>query len=101
LDLTDLNLQQRTWAIRISRLGIVARGVVFIIIGFFFIQAARQYNPNQAMGLDGALQTLAQQPHGKLLLGLVAFGLLAYGIYQGIQAKYRRFPNFNPASKYS
>jgi uncharacterized membrane protein YidH (DUF202 family) len=91
LDLHELNPQQETWAVRISRLGIAARGVVFSLIGFFLIQAARKFDPNQAKGIDGALQSLAQQPYGKFLLGIVALGLIAYGIYLWIQARYRRF----------
>jgi hypothetical protein len=40
--------------------------------------------------LDGALQSLAQQPYGPLLLGIVALGFVAYGIHMGVQARYRR-----------
>ena len=42
-------------------------------------------------GLDGALQTLAQQPYGKILLGIVALGLVAYAIYMIVQSRYRSF----------
>ena len=74
----------------ISRFGLAARGVVFCIIGFFLIQAARQSDASQAQGLGEALQTLAQQPYGAWLLGIVALGLIAYGIYMVMQARYRR-----------
>ncbi|GHO43354.1 hypothetical protein KSX_15170 [Ktedonospora formicarum] len=42
------------------------------------------------MGLDGALQVLAQQPFGAILLGVVAFGLFSYGVYSFVEARYRR-----------
>lgn len=90
LDLSEVDRKQQDRIIAISRFGIAARGIVFAIIGFFVIQAARQSNPNQVRGLDGALQSLAQQPFGKILLGIVALGLVAYGIYMFVQAKYRR-----------
>lgn len=90
LDLGRMSQQQKTWAIRISRIGIAARGIVFVLIGSFLIQAARQYDPSKAKGTDGALHALAQQPFGKVLLAIVALGLIAYGIYMGIQARYRR-----------
>ncbi|WP_013323071.1 DUF1206 domain-containing protein [Gloeothece verrucosa] len=90
LDLRPLRPQQQKWVIRIGQMGMSARGIVFMIIGFFLIQAARQYDPQQAKGLDGALQTLAQQPFGKVVLGLVALGLVAYGSYAIIQSRYRR-----------
>lgn len=90
LDLTELDSKQETWAVRISRIGITARGIVFVMLGFFLIQASVQYDPEKARGLDGALQTIAQQPFGKILLGLMAIGLIAYGVYMWIQARYRR-----------
>ncbi len=90
LKLHQMSSTEETWATRISRFGIAARGVVFVIIGFFLIQAARQSDASQARGLDGALETLARQPYGPWLLGIVALGLVAYAIYMWVQAKYRR-----------
>jgi uncharacterized membrane protein YidH (DUF202 family) len=90
LNLSEMSPQQEVWAVRISRLGITARGIVFVLIGFFLIQAAKQFNPNQAKGLDGVLLEIAQRPHGQILLALVAIGLVAYGIYMLVQARYRR-----------
>ena len=69
---------------------LAARGVVFGLIGLFLIQAALQHNPEQAGGLDEALQALARQGHGRLLLGVVAVGLVAYGSYMLLIAWYRR-----------
>lgn len=90
MKLREMSPTEETWATRIGRFGEAARGIVFAIIGFFLLQAARQSDPNQARGLDGALQALAQQPYGPWLLGIVALGLVAYGIHMGVQARYRR-----------
>ncbi|EAZ88973.1 DUF1206 domain-containing protein [Crocosphaera chwakensis] len=95
LNLIDLDANQQKWIIRISRFGIAARGVIFLIIGGFFLQASRQYDPSEAKGLDGVLQTLARQPYGKVLLGIVALGLIAYAIYLFVQARYRQIPASN------
>ncbi|HEX8820331.1 MAG TPA: DUF1206 domain-containing protein [Archangium sp.] len=76
---------------RISKLGILARGVVFVMLGTFLVQAALTANPRRARGLDGALETLAAQPHGDLLLALAAAGLVAYAVYMALEARYRRF----------
>ncbi|MGB5636667.1 MAG: DUF1206 domain-containing protein, partial [Waterburya sp.] len=70
--------------------GIAARGVVFVMIGFFVLQAAHQYNPEKVKGLDGALLTLTQQPFGKALLALMALGLVSYSVYLLLKARYRR-----------
>ena len=90
LNLNELNSEQEDWLVNISRFGIAARGVVFVMIGFFILQAAHQYNPEKVRGLDGALLTLAQQPFGKVLLTLMALGLVAYAVYLLLQARYRR-----------
>ncbi|NEQ23386.1 MAG: DUF1206 domain-containing protein, partial [Microcoleus sp. SIO2G3] len=58
LNLHQMSDAERTWAIRIGRFGLAARGIVLTLIGLFLIQAARHSNPNEAQGLDGALQTL-------------------------------------------
>ncbi len=78
------------WTIPVCQSGLIARGVVFIIIGGFFTLAAVQFDPDKARGLDGALQSLEQQPFGPYLLGLVALGLVAFGVYSILEAVYRR-----------
>ena len=90
LNMSELNSQKQDLLVNISRVGIAARGVVFTMIGFFFIQAAKSYNPEKVKGLDGALLTLTQQPFGKVLLALMALGLSAYAIYLFIEARYLR-----------
>ena len=90
LNLSELSSQQENWLVNISRFGIAARGVVFIMLGFFVLQAAKNYDPQNVKGLDGALFTLTQQPFGKVLLTLMALGLIAYAIYLFLQARYRQ-----------
>lgn len=65
-----------------GRMGLISRGIVLSIIGFFFIQTALTSDPEQTKGLDGALSEIAQKPFGQWLLGIVALGLLLYGVYQ-------------------
>jgi hypothetical protein len=69
--------------------GHVARGVVFGLMGFFLVRAAYQHDPKEAAGLDGALGRLLRQEYGPVLLGLVAAGLIAYGCYCFVEARYR------------
>lgn len=73
-----------------GRYGLSSLGAIFILISIFLIEAALNHNPHKAQGLAGALATLAAQPFGELLLGLVAIGLVAYGIYGFVEARYRR-----------
>jgi hypothetical protein len=53
------------------------------------IKAAIEYDPREAIGLDGALQKLANQAYGSWLLGLTAAGLVAYALFCFIEARYR------------
>jgi hypothetical protein len=79
----------RAWGGRVGAVGHLARGVVFTLIGVFVIRAALQYDPKEAIGLDGALQKLARADYGPYLLGLTAVGLIAYGVYCLVDARYR------------
>ncbi len=74
----------------ICMFGLMARGVVFLIIGGFLIVAAYQADPGEARELAGALRTVQEQPWGWALLGVVGLGLIAFGVYSLIEAVYRR-----------
>jgi hypothetical protein len=79
----------RRWGARAGVAGHGARFVVFGLIGVFAIKAALDYKPKDAIGLDGALQKLAQASYGPWLLGLTAAGLFAYGVYCLVDARLR------------
>jgi hypothetical protein len=74
----------------IGVVGYLARMVAFGLIGIFLARAAIDYDPQQAVGLDGALARLAHQSYGSLLLGLAAAGLIGFGLYSIADARYRR-----------
>jgi hypothetical protein len=80
---------ERTWGARAGVAGHLARGVVFSLIGVFVAKAAIDYDPKNAIGLDGALQKLADASYGPYLLGLTAAGLLCYGLFCLVDARYR------------
>jgi hypothetical protein len=80
----------REWVEWIGSFGHLARTVVFGLVGVFLIKAAIDYNPNKAIGLDGALAKLAHASYGPFLLGIVASGLIAFGVYSLSDARYRR-----------
>jgi hypothetical protein len=89
LELDEMGERARRWTERWGRLGVAARGIVFCVVGSFLVRAALEHDPQEARGLGGALQTLAQQPFGAWLLGAVALGLVAYGLFMLSVARYR------------
>jgi hypothetical protein len=80
---------QRTWGGRVGVVGHLARGVVFGLIGIFVTKAAIDYDPKDAIGLDGALRKLAEASYGPYLLGVTAAGLVCYGLYCLVDARHR------------
>ena len=63
---------------------------MFAVAGVLVVVAARTDQPAKAAGLDGALKTLRDQPFGPVLLFLAAAGLIAFGLYGLLEARYRR-----------
>ena len=88
--LEDLREHPGDWAVTAGRVGYIAKGVALFIVGFFFLVAAWQADPDKAQGLDGALKTVKDQPFGPFLLTLVAAGIAAYGIYSFARSRYAR-----------
>jgi hypothetical protein len=74
----------------IGRIGLTARAVTFLIMGGFVLHAAWTFDPDDARGLSGALDALAQAPYGSYLLGAVGVGFALYGVHCITRARYRR-----------
>lgn len=70
--------------------GHLARMVVFALIGYFLIRAAIEFDPDEAVSLDGALAALGQASYGPVVLAIVAAGLIAFAAYSAADARYRR-----------
>jgi len=87
---SELKPEQFRLVTIIGRIGMAARGVVFTMMGAFLIQAAVHTDAVRAKGLDGALQMLAAQPQGPALLGVVAAGLVCFGVYSVCCARWIR-----------
>jgi hypothetical protein len=87
LQLSELPEPLRRWVLGVSRFGIAARGVVFCLVGFFLTRAALGQDVSEAGGLREALRTIAGVGRWPFLV--VAFGLIAYGVYELLNARYR------------
>jgi hypothetical protein len=88
LDLSPLSPRAHGWAVGVSRFGIAARGVVFCLIGFFLGRAALRHDAAQVGGVRESLRML--ESLGRWPFAVVALGLVAYGVYELVNARYRR-----------
>ena len=84
------------WAKPVCQFGLIARGVVWLIIGWLAIKAAWLAKGGEIDGTSEALQLLRDQPYGPWLLGIVAAGLFAFGVYCLLEAAYRRINTSAP-----
>jgi hypothetical protein len=77
----EMTRSERQFAIGLGRFGMAARGVTFLVIGFFLIQAGTHRNPADVKGFGGAFLFLLAQPYGHLLVGVIALGFIALGLH--------------------
>jgi hypothetical protein len=70
--------------------GYVAKGVALTVVGILFVVGALKSDASQTTGLDGALKALAALPFGEIVLFVVAIGLIAYGVFLGLKARYAK-----------
>lgn len=89
-DERQLGREAGAWAVHISRFGIAARAVVFLLIGGSAVLAGFSEDPSDVQTTETSLRTLASQPGdwGRALLGITAAGFVAYGFYQIVHARY-------------
>ena len=72
--------------VRMGQIGWIGRAVMMLLIGWFLIQAAVNFNPDEARGLDGARREATSSTVGGLLAVIAAFGLIAYGLFCVVSA---------------
>jgi hypothetical protein len=82
---------QQTWVQRFAKFGLGALGLVSVLVGIFLALAGLHARPQEARGLAGSLGALTAQPFGHAALAALALGLAAYGAYNLMVARYRRF----------
>lgn len=79
-----------TAACWLGQIGYAARGTAFAVSGLLLAGAGISRDTDKSRGLDAALRTLAAQRFGGFLLGVVAAGFAAFGVYCFVQSRYRR-----------
>jgi hypothetical protein len=90
LRMGELHGATRTAVVRLGMVGTIARGAVFAVAGLLTVDAAVTFDARKSTGLDGALRTLADRPYGPWLLGVLALGLIAFGVYGFAAARWAK-----------
>jgi len=75
--------------IRAGKLGYMARGLVWLVIGYLFLRAALKSSASEAGGNSKAFALLENALYGSFILGAVALGLILYGVFMFMRAKYQ------------
>lgn len=90
LRMNELAGSKRKVVVRAGMIGNLARGIVFALVGVFIIDAAVSFDPDRSAGLDGALRTLADRAYGPWILGVLAAGLIVFGLYGLAEARWAK-----------
>jgi hypothetical protein len=100
-----MSRSERRWANRLGRLGIISRGAVFTVIGALMVAVALHASPRGSAGMGGALIEILRQPFGRVLLAAAALGLMAFGAFSVMCARWMRIrpavPSRPPAYSHS
>lgn len=98
LDIDHLSRRQQRWVKGLGRIGIATRGILFFIIGILMVLSALHANSQHLTGIDGALLGLARQPFGRTLLAAAGLGLVAFGVFSIMCARWMRIGRAQTAS---
>ncbi len=90
LKAAEMSESERNAAIAFGRFGMAARGVTFLVVGWFLIQAGIHHDPHEAHGFGGAFLFLLAQPYGHLLVAVIALGFIALGLHSLACARWVR-----------
>ena len=83
------------YAKTLGQIGLITRGFVFAVIAYSFVKVAETNDPGQAKAAGAAIASL----HGSspTLYALIAAGLIVFGVFSLILAKYRVVPAIDVA----
>lgn len=90
LDTSSLSSAAHQGVLHLGQAGYIAKGMALGLVGGLLSYAAWTFDWQKASGLDGALQTVLEQPLGRWVLSAMAFGFVAFGLFAILQFRYRR-----------
>jgi hypothetical protein len=76
--------------VAMGRVGWAGRALMMGLIGIFLTRAAIRFDPDDARGLDDSLRAVADSAVGRILVLVVAAGLIVYGAFCIVSAPAQR-----------
>lgn len=73
--------QVQSWRDPLGRVGLAAKGVLYVVLGLLAVQFARGDTSSSNLDREGAIESVARQPFGKFLLVLIVVGLIALTLW--------------------
>jgi hypothetical protein len=70
--------------------GHLAKGLALVLVGLLVVIASVEHRPDESTGLDGGLKALTDQPYGEYVLSAIGLGLICYGLFAVVRARYGR-----------
>jgi len=89
LDLHKMSPGARRWTSRLAVIGLVARGLVFLLVGVTVMGSAYTLNPKDVRTIEEVFGWVRRLDQGRGLLAAVGVGFLCYGALMAIEARYR------------
>src|SRR5437867_3815899 len=86
----EMSVAEKKVVDTLGRLGMIARGITFTLVGWFVIQGGLHRDPSQVHGYGGAFLFLLGEPFGRVMLGVVAVGFIALGLHSFACARWVR-----------
>jgi hypothetical protein len=86
----DLKSSATKWLVPIGRAGHAARAIIFLLVGYFLIASAYDSDIHEVKDMAGALNVLQHQQYGMILYTAVAIGLTCFGLFEFVQAFFRK-----------
>jgi uncharacterized membrane protein YidH (DUF202 family) len=87
---TEMKRAEKDIVDNLGRMGMVARGVTFTLVGWFVLQGGLHHDAAQVHGYSGAFVFLLEKPYGHVLLAAVAIGFIALGLHSFASARWIR-----------
>lgn len=80
----------RRWVTPLARAGYAARGFAYLPLAAFVILGGLRARASDVTSLGEALDALERQPGGSWILGVTGAGLMAFGAFAFVEARWRR-----------